>query len=462
MNISKAIASADPEPSWSNILSQLGLILLLTAINAFFAAAEMAMISIDEQDTKEEAEEGDIRAKKILKILEDPSHLLSVIQIGITLAGFFNSASAATGISKMFGNWLRSHGIGSSDLLATIVITLLLSYITIVFGELIPKRLAMVNPKSFAKKIVGILSFISKIFSPIVSLLTASTNGVLKLFGFDTTNVEEQVTMNDLKSLVNVGQQQGIINRFEGEIIHSVISFDNKTAEEIMTPRTEVFMIDVDEDPEEYMDKMMELKYSRIPVYKEDVDNIIGILYLKDYFGAGYEHGFSNIHLEEIIKPAYFIPERKNINDLFNELQTNNLHMSILIDEYGGFSGIVTMEDLIEEILGDIDDEYDHDVPELIQIDETNFICDGTLSIKELNFHTGLEIDEETEDFDTLGGLIIYSLGRIPRDEERPFLEFKDFKAYILNIEDKRIKKVRIVIKKEEEDTSEEDDKSRD
>lgn len=452
MNIAQSVASAEPGPSWDNIIPQLLLMVFLTAINAFFAASEIAMVSIDETSLKSQAEDGDKKAIKILQLLKDPSHFLSVIQIGITLAGFFNSASAATGISKMLGSWLASYDIPNYNILSTVIITLMLSYLTIVLGELVPKRVAMVNPENFAKNVIGIITIISKFLSPVVSLLSISTNRVLKILGVDTKNIEEQVTLNDLKSLVQVGQQQGLINKFEGEIIHSVIKFDDKYAEEIMTPRTEVFMIDINEDPSEYRDEMMQLKYSRIPVYKDDVDNVIGVLYIKDYFAAGYEQGFNNINLEELIRPAYFIPERKNINDLFNELKTNNLHMSILIDEYGGFTGIVTMEDLIEEILGDIDDEYDHDIPELIQIDDTTFICDGTLSIKELNFNTDLEIDEETEDFDTLGGLIIYTLGRIPKDGEKPFLEFEDFKLFVLAIEDKRIKKVRVVLKPKEDE----------
>ena len=187
-------------------------------------------------------------------------------------------------------------------------------------------------------------------------------------------------------------------------MIESVIGFDNKLAEEIMTARTEVFMIDIDAPIEEYIDSMLELKYSRIPVYEEDIDNIIGILYIKDFLLHSYNVGFKNVNIRKILRPAYFVPERKNINDLFLELQNKKKHMAILIDEYGGFSGLVTMEDLIEEIMGDIDDEYDHDVPDIMVLDNKNFYVEGSVSIKEFNSKTGLKLDKESENYNTLGG----------------------------------------------------------
>lgn len=451
MNTTISVSSGDAGPSWSTISLQIGLIIFLTLLNAMFSATEMAMVSLDKSKLDADADEGDAKAKKILKLLSDPSKFLSTIQLSITLAGFFSSASAATGISRILGTHLEDLGLPSAYTLSTIVITLILSYLTIVFGELVPKRAAMANPEAFARSIIGPVSVLSVILSPVVKLLSASTNGVLKLMGLDTEGVEERVTLNDIKSLVQVGQQQGLINRVESEMINSVITFDDKYAEDIMTARPDVFMIEVDQDPNEYIDEMMNLKYSRIPVYKDEVDNIIGVLYIKDYLLASYKVGFENVDLEKILRPAFFVPERKNINELFNEMQSDNKHMALLIDEYGGFAGIVTMEDLIEEIVGDIDDEYDQDIPELIKIDENHFICEGSLSIKEFNYHTGLEIDEDTEDFDTLAGLIIFTLGRIPNDGERPFLEFDDMRAYVLLIEEKRIKKVRIeLIEKEE------------
>lgn len=447
MDSAQVAQAADPG-SGPNVLIQFAIILLLTLINAFFAASEMAMVSLDDAHLRERAESGDVKSKKILALLEDPSRFLSTIQICITLAGFFNSASAATGIAVGFGEWLSSFHIPSASIIASILITMLLSLFTIVFGELIPKRVALQNATKFAYGSIHILSFSAMVLKPMVNFLTNVTNGVLRLLGIHITDVEEKVTLNDIKSLVQVGQSQGLINTVESEMINSIITFDDKYAEEIMTPRTEVFCIDVNDAHQEFIEEMLTLKYSRIPVYEEEVDNIIGILYIKDYLLASYRQGFEHVDLRSILRPAYFVPERKNINELFNELQDDNRHMAILIDEYGGFSGIVTMEDLIEEIVGDIDDEYDQDEPELEKLDEATFLVRGTLSIRELNSNTGVHIDEESEDYDTLGGLIMFLLGRIPKDGEKPYIEYEGLSIQVLWVENKRIQQARVTVKK--------------
>lgn len=439
--------SVESNLSEGGLTGQLILIVILTLINAFFSASEMAMVSVDQNKLKQEADEGDEKSKKILSLLQDQSNFLSTIQVVITLSGFFNSAAAATGISTRIGRFLFIKDIPYAFTISTVFITLVLSYITIVFGELVPKRVALVRSEKFARFSVGIVLISSKIFRPFVKLLSFSTNLVLKLMGISTDGVEEKVTINDIKSLVQLGQTQGIIDEVESEMIHSVIELDNTYAEEIMTARTEVFMIDVNEPFEEFGDKMLEYKYSRIPVYEDEVDNIIGILYLKDFLLESYKKGFENVDIRSILKPAYFVPERKNINELFSELQKNNRYMALLIDEYGGFSGIVTIEDLIEEIVGDIDDEFDHDEPEFIRVSEDVVIAKGSISIKELNSGLGLEIfDENSEDYDTLGGLVIFLLGQIPNDGEQPSLEYENLEMKVLEVKDKRIQEVKITI----------------
>ena len=440
-----------------SLILQLLLIVILTAINAFFASAEMAMVSVDQNKLKREVEEGDKKAKKILDILSDQSNFLSTIQVAITLAGFFNSAAAATGISRRFEVFLINRSIPYSAPVATFIITIILSYITIVFGELVPKRVALVKSEKFARSSIGIVSATALVFKPFVKLLSWSTNLVLNVIGISTEDVEGKVTLNDIKSLVQLGQTQGIIDDVEGEMIKSVIGFDDTYAEEVMTARPEVFMIDINEPFEKFLDEMLNLKYSRIPVYEDEVDNIIGVLYLKDYLLESYKKGFEHVDIRAILRPGYFVPERKNVNDLFTELQTNNRHMALLIDEYGGFSGIVTMEDLIEEIVGDIDDEYDHDEPEIQQITDDIWIAKGTISIKELNFRLSTELDEETEDYDTLGGLLIFLLGHIPEDGDQMTLTFDNIIFDILEIKDKRIQEVKITVL-EEEETDDEDE----
>lgn len=449
-----------------NLTGQIILIILLTLINAFFSAAEMAMVSVDQNKLKNDADDGDKKAEKILKLLDNQSNLLSVIQIAITLSGFFNSAAAATGISLRLARWLGTYNIQYAITISQVLITILLSFITIVFGELVPKRVAIAQSEKIARMSVNIMAVTNAIFKPFVWLLSSTTNLVLKIFGMEVDDVEGKITINDIKSLVKLGHSQGVIDKVESEMINSVISFDETFAEEIMTPRTEVFMIDIEDNFLEYKDEMLSLKYSRIPVYSEDIDNIIGILYLKDYLLEAYVKGFENVKIDKILKPAYFVPERKNINELFNELQTNNQHMALLIDEYGGFAGLVTMEDLIEEIVGDIDDEYDTSDPEITEIARNVYQLKASMTIKDFNNFTGSEIDEESDDYDTIGGFIIYLLGYIPNEGDTPSLEYDNLDIEVLRVQDKRILEVKITVydefdnqrpEKEEEEKDEED-----
>lgn len=294
--------------------------------------------------------------------------------------------------------------------------------------------------------------------SPFVYLLSISTNIILKILSVPTNGVEAQVTLEEIKSIVEVGQEQGIINPTEREMIDGVISFDDVLAEEVMTPRTEVFMIDVDE-PDEDFETLMQMRYSRVPVYEGDIDNIIGILYIKDFFLEAYKVGFDKVDIRSILRPAYFIPERKNINDLFLELKNSRYQMAVLIDEYGGFTGIVTMEDLIEEVMGEIDDEYDKKTnPAIKKIDDRHFIATGSCEIEDVNNACNLKLDENSEDYDTLGGMLIYLLGYIPNDGEKLTVEDNGVIYNILSIYEHRIKKVRIILPKVEVEETEEDD----
>lgn len=436
----------DADPGGAPLIGQLVLILILTMINAFFSAAEMAMVSVDRNRLNEKADNGNKKAILILKLLKEQSRFLSTIQVGITFAGFFSSASAATGIAQRLGVKLSGLGIGYSQNLAMIIVTILLSYLTLVFGELVPKRVALQSSEKFAMKSVGVIDLMAKVLRPFVALLSISTNLVLKILGISLEGVEEKVTLEDLKSIVNVGQEQGVINPVEKGMIDSIIVFDDKLAEEIMTARTEVFMIDIEDHIDEYINEVLALQYSRIPVYEDNVDNIIGILYVKDFLKEAYIKNFTDIDIREILRPAYFVPERKNINDLFLDLKASRNHIAILIDEYGGFSGIVTMEDLIEEIVGDIDDEYDHDDPDVTQINNRNYLVKGSVSIKDLNLRLDLTLDEESEDYDSVGGLIIQELGYIPESGDNADVCVDGICFHIEEVEDNRIQKARIEI----------------
>lgn len=431
-----------------SVTSQIILIVILTALNAFFASAEMAIVSLNKNRIRFLAEEGNKKAGLLEKLLEEPTKFLSTIQVGITLASFFSSASAATGLSGQFALFLGRFNIPYSRQIALVGITILLSYITLVFGELFPKRLALQRAEAIAMASVKPILYISKITVPFVKLLSASTNVLVRVAGFDIDGLEEKVSKEEIRSMVGVGQEHGVINETERDMIDSIFEFDDKLAEEVMTPRTEVYLINISTPVSEFLDELLEEKYSRIPVYEGDTDNIIGILYMKDFIVEARKHGFENVDLRSILHTPYFVPERKNIDDLFKELQATKKHMAILIDEYGGFSGIVTIEDLIEEVMGNINDEYDDDEPDIKKIDANTYVVKGMLEIDEFNDYFNLELG--TEDYETIGGFLIDILGHIPKSGEEKIIEYDDITFKIQEVKENRISKVKVCIPKEE------------
>ena len=433
----------DPSAT-SNIFAQLLLVAILTLINAFFASAEMAIVSVNKHKLKLLANDGNKKAQLLLNFTEDPSKLLATIQVGITLAGFFSSASAATGISTHLSKILKSINIPYSDQISLIGITIILSYITLVFGELYPKRIALRNAESLAMFSVKPIMIVSTIASPFVKFLSLSTNFLVKITGIEKNAVEDSVSREELLSFVEVGQEQGVINETEMDMINSIIEFDDKMAKEIMTPSTETFSIDINIPIKEFINKLLEEQYSRIPVYSNEIDNIIGIVYLKDIFEAAYHYGFDKIDLRKIMRKPYFVPETKNIDVLFKELQDSKQHMSILVDEYGGFSGIVTIEDIIEEVMGNIDDEFDIENHYFSKIDNNTFIVDGLLSLVDLNNY--LDINIKSDISDTVGGFLINEIGEIPKPNEDITIEYNNVIFKVEEVDEKRIKKVRISI----------------
>ncbi len=433
--------------SEGSLLLQFIVIIVLTGINAFFSGAEMSIVSVNKNKIKVMVEEGDKKAILLDNLLKEPSKFLSTIQVGITLASFFASASAATGLSKFLSVFLNKIKVPYSAQLSMIIVTFLLSYVTLVFGELIPKRVALRSSEKMALSSIGIIVFISKIFSPFVKFLTFSTNVVLTLLKLKEDNIEEKVSKEELRSLVEVGREHGIINEVEKEMIENIIVFDEKIAREIMIPRTKVFLIDKNTTIEELFETKEVGKYSRIPVYEEEADNIVGILLTKDLMMEAYKKGFENINISEMVQEAYFVPETKNVNELFNEMQLEKKHIAILIDEYGGFSGIVTLEDLIEEVMGNIADEYDDEDLSIRQLSPNKYLISGDVSLNDLNdaFH----IELESKYYDTLSGLLIEKLGYIPEDDEKisPItidgIEFKPQK-----VRDKKIEKIIVIFLK--------------
>lgn len=399
-----------------SLLLEFIVIVALTGINAFFSSAEMAIVSINKNKLKILVEEGNKKAIMLENLMKEPSKFLSTIQVGITLAGFFASASAATGLSQYLSIYLRKLGIPYSGQISMILITFVLSYITLVFGELIPKRIALKSSEKIALSSVGTIVTVSKIFSPFVKFLTFSTNIVLTALKMKEDNIEEKVSKEELRSLVEVGREHGIINEVEKEMIENIIEFDEKVAREIMIPRTKVFLVDKNISVDELFEKKEVEVYSRIPVYEDEADNIVGILFMKDLMIEAYRKGFQNVKLPEIMQEAYFVPETKNVNELFNEMQSEKKHIAILIDEYGGFSGIVTLEDLIEEVMGNISDEFDADDSSIKKLSANKYLVNGELSLNDLNDYFHIEL--ESKHYDTLSGLLIEHMGYIPEDDE--------------------------------------------
>ena len=432
-----------------SLILQFIVIIVLTGINAFFSSAEMAIVSINRNKLKILVEEGNKKAIMLENLMKEPSKFLSTIQVGITLAGFFASASAATGLSQYLSIYLGKLKIPYSSHISMILITFLLSYITLVFGELIPKRIALRSSEKTALASVGIIVMVSKIFSPFVKFLTFSTNVILTVLKMKEDNIEEKVSKEELRSLVEVGREHGIINEVEKEMIENIIEFDEKVAREIMIPRTKVFLIDKNISVDELFEKKEVEVYSRIPVYEDEADNIVGILFMKDLMIEAYRKGFQNVKLPEIIQEAYFVPETKNVNELFNEMQAEKKHIAILIDEYGGFSGIVTLEDLIEEVMGNIADEFDADDSSIKKLAVNKYLINGELSLNDLNDYFHIEL--ESKHYDTLSGLLIEHMGYIPEDDE-------DIEPIIIDgisfkpkrVKDKKIEWVLIIFNKEE------------
>jgi putative hemolysin len=441
----------DPDPN--RIFSQIVILIILTLINSFFSCAEMAMVSVNKNKIRRFAEEGRKSAKLVLRFLEEPTKFLSTIQVAITLAGFFSSASAASGLSEPLGEWLTSMYISYSYQISLIAVTLILSFFTLVLGELVPKRIALQKPEEISMFCVKPIKVVSKIAYPFIKLLTFSTNLITLPFGIKEGNTEEMLSREELISLVNEGQAHGVLNRKEKEMINSIMEFDEKTAKEIMTPRINVFAINISDPKEEYLDELIKTKYTRIPVYEDDIDNIVGILFIKDFLKAAVQNGYTNVDIKNILRKPYLVPDSKFITDLFRELQQSKKQIAVLIDEYGGFAGIVTMEDLVEEVMGDIEDEYDPISFKIKKIDDSTYIIDGMATIDEVN--NKLDLDLYSENYDTISGFLIDHIGSIPQEHDDRTIEIDNLVFKLESIKHKRIDKVKLYIGKtaESEDT---------
>lgn len=431
------------------LLLQLGLILT----NAVFACAEIAIISINDNKLAKLTATGDKRAKRLTRLTSQPARFLATIQVGITLAGFLASAFAANNFSDRLANWLVNQGVKAKlstlDTISVIAITLVLSYFTLVLGELVPKRVAMKYSEKLALGLSGLVQFVSSIFSPIVWLLTVSTNGLLQLVGVDPHAADDDITEEEIRMMVDRGSEKGAINHTEKEMIQNVFEFDDKNAEDVMIHRTDVVVLWLDETPEQWEKTIIESRYSIYPVCDETTDNIVGVLKAKDFFRLK-DKTRENI-LEYAVKPAYFVPETVRTDVLFHNMKQSRNHFAIVLDEYGGMSGIITMKDLLEELVGDLedDDTLPRQRPLIERIDTRTWRVQGVAPLELVSRQIGVKLPEE--EYETFAGLVFGLLGYIPDDGSTPELEEFGLVIKVTEIKDHQLEKAIVYLEQKPE-----------
>lgn len=423
--------------------------IVLIALNAVFACAEIAVLSINETKLERMAEQGDKRAKRLVKLTAEPAKFLATIQVAITLSGFLGSAFAADNFSEPLVDWVVSLGVNipraTLDTVAVVLITLILSYFTLVFGELVPKRVAMKRAEALGLGISGLVSGISTVFKPVVWFLSASTDAVLRLMGIDPNEADEQVSEEEIRMMVDAGSEKGAIDEQEKEFIQNVFEFDDLTAEEISVHRTEVTILWTEDSMEEWAKTIHDSRHTLYPVCEDSADNVIGILNAKDYFRLD-DHSRENV-MAQAVKQPFFVPETIKADVLFRKMKKTRNAMSVVLDEYGGMVGIITLNDLIEQLVGDLGDDTPEEAaaePHMEQIDERTWAVIGNVELAEIE--DALDVDIGLDDVDTFTGLVFGELDMIPGDGEQDIeLDFKGLHIHITYIEEHQIARATIV-----------------
>ncbi len=438
-------------------MDSIGLLLflqiVLIALNAVFASAEIAVLSINEAKLERMANEGNGKARRLFRLTREPAKFLATIQVAITLSGFLGSAFAADNFSEPLVEWVLGLGIdlprATLDAIAVILITLILSYFTLIFGELVPKRLAMKKSEQVAMGISGLVSGISVIFKPIVWFLSVSTNVVLRLCGIDPHEAEDQVSEEEIRMMVDVGSEKGTIDHHEKEIIQNVFEFNDITAEDIATHRTDLAILWLEDDDQAWADTIHQSRFTRYPVCGDTADDVMGILNAKDYFRL--EDRSRETVMAQAVHPAYFVPETINADVLFRNMRNSRNSVAVVMDEHGGLVGIVTMHDLIEELLGDLEEEpsqQDEPQPTIRQVSDNSWALTGNVELDDLEEATGLQLKHD--EFDTFTGLVFDALGAIPADGEVSLtLELPQMQVRIQRIRGHQIDQAIITVKSE-------------
>ena len=424
----------------SSMIQPLFLLLILIFVNAFFAMSEIAVIGLNDARLRRQAEEGEPSARRLFRLTETPSRFLSTLQVGCTLSGMFAAAVAADSLAGPVAAALPAMPLSPAALhgLVLAVITLLLACLMLVFGELVPKRIAAKYPEQIAHRLSGLLCFVSAIIHPLAALLSGCADLVARLFGVRPGEEEEQITEEEIRMMVDVGEENGSIEETEREMINNIFEFDDRMAVEVMTHRTDLFAVENDTALDELLDVAIRSGHSRIPVYSNSVDDIVGILYVKDLLPLLQMNDRSGFDIQSVMRKPLFVPESTRCDDLFRQFTAKRLHMAVVVDEYGGTAGIVTMEDLVESILGSIQDEYDHEEEEAKQLSEDLFLLDGSLTIDETEHLLDVELTDDS-DYETIGGLLVERLDHIPGPEEHPVLEFAGFRFVVEESDERRI-----------------------
>lgn len=427
-------------------------------VNAFFSGTEMAVISLNDAKMHKMAEEGNKKAKRIVKFIDNPGNFLATIQVGVTLAGFLSSAFAANNFARQLAVTVDPAGqYAWMETLWTVVITVILSYFSLVLGELVPKRIAQTYPEKWAFAVTGVVNFFSIFLRPFVIVLTASTNGILRLFKIDPNKNDKTVTEEEIRMMVDVGSESGNIEDNEKEMIENVFEFNDKEVAEIMTHRKKIVSLPIDAEYDEVMKVAREEKFTRIPVYRETIDDIEGILHIKDLLGITPPDDGHPFILSKYIRDPLVVHETRKISSLFGEMKNSGMQMAVIVDEYGGTMGICTIEDILEELVGNISDEFDEDDDELVRLSNGDYIVAGDMTLSDLE--DAVEVELTDDEYDTIAGLVLSLLDRVPEEREHPVVHYKNLDIKVLKVAENAIAKVMIHANPETEEGAEEPDK---
>lgn len=446
--------NSDPG-SLQPLIGHVSLIILLTMIYGVFAAVEIALMSLNQTRIIELSIEGNKKAKKVLDLVEKSDDYLIAVRIILTLAALFSSAVASFYYTDYLADFLG--GFAYARTVSMVVITLIVSSVVLIFGEQLPKAIAAQNPDHTAMMLVGIVLFVRKLFIPIVWTLKTITNGIKKILPIDFDEQEETMTRDEFRTFLEQSHHHEIIDLEEFSMLKGVLSLDNKIAREVMVPRTDSFMLNYEDSNKENIDAMLNTPHSRVPLYFEDKDNILGILHVKNLLKASKDKALYDIDLKEISNEALFVPETIYIDDLIFQMKRTQNQMAVLNDEYGGVVGIVTLEDLLEEIVGEIDDEYDESNNLIEQISNQEFIVEGAAPIDKFNDYFNTKI--ESEDVDTIAGYFITRFGSVPSKDDDAFLKLEDLLLRVESLEGSRILTIRVekIVSEEEKEQSAEE-----